>query len=36
VNEGAALGMGVGAAKLAQIGSGEFGHMRIKYQPKFY
>jgi hypothetical protein len=36
VNEGAALGMGIGAAKLAQIGSGEFGHMRIKYQPKFY
>ena len=35
VNQGAALGMGVGAAKLAQIGSSEFGHKRIKYQPKF-
>ena len=35
VNQGAALGMGVGAAKLAQIGSREFGHKRIKYQPKF-
>lgn len=35
VNQGAALGMGVGAAKLAQIGSREFGHKRIKYPPKF-
>lgn len=35
VNQGAALGMGVGAAKLAQIGSREFGHKEIKYQPKF-
>lgn len=34
VNQGAALGMGVGAAKLTQIGSREFGHKRIKYPPK--
>ena len=35
VNHGAALGMGVGAAQLAQIGSREFGHKGIKYPPKF-
>ena len=35
VNQGAALGMSVGAAQLAQIGSREFGHKEIKYQPKF-
>jgi len=27
--------MGVGAAKLAQIGSRKFGHKGIKYPPKF-